>query len=189
MIPTLIQPKNTVFCKKAYSNTIRQKWPPMSVSKLGVQQNSLLSELLGKGCLDPCRLSLASPHSHHRAQFGIFLFCCWLCRNSRCAVWHWLEQGGAQLTRCAELEAAAWAERRCWLALQTCSGPSFCTCSGAENSEHCLVTLCRCHSESPRILVVMATLKNFHIRSEGTHAGKYTECIRQWPFSCRLFRT
>lgn len=116
MIPALIQPKNTVFCKKAYSNTIRQKWPPMSVSKLGVQQNSLLSELLGKGCLDPCRLSLASPQSHHRAQFGVLLFCCWLCRNSRCAVWHWLEQGGAQLTRCAELEAAAWAERRCWLA-------------------------------------------------------------------------
>lgn len=64
------------------------------------------------------------------------------------------------------------------MALQTCSGPSFCTCSGTESSEQCLVTLCRCHSESPRILVVMATLKNFLIRSEGTHAGKYTE-VRQ----------
>lgn len=74
MIPTLLKPKNTVVCKKAYSNTIRQEWPAMSVSKAGLQQNSLLSELLGKDCLDPCRLSLAGPQSHHRACLEYFYF-------------------------------------------------------------------------------------------------------------------
>lgn len=49
----------------------------------------------------------------------------------------------------------------------------------------CLVTLCRCHSKSPRVLVVMATLKkktNFLIESEGTHSGKYTEVSQTKAF-------
>lgn len=82
------------------------------------------------------------------------------------------------------------AERRCWLALQTCSGPSFCTCPGAGNSELCLVTLCRCHSESPPMLVVMATLKKTSLsRVREPMLVNSLTCIRQRPFSCRLFRT
>lgn len=70
-----------------------------------------------------------------------------------------------------------------WL-WQTCSGPSFCTCSGAGSSEQCCAwLLVQVSLQITSSSCCYGNIKkNFLIKSEGTHSGKCTEVSQTKAF-------